>query len=575
MTHTLLRHVASWLLPMAACCAVLAGCRREDPADLVIRGKIATVDTSFSIREAVAVRGGVIVYVGDLAGIDRFVGPETTVIDAGPGLVLPGLVDAHAHMYSYAQELANLNVTGTRSFNEVVARVAERTRTARPGEWVLGGRWDQTDWADTAFPVHDALSAVSPDNPVYLKRVDGNAALANAAALKAAGITRRTADPSGGVIHRKAGGDPSGVLVNRAMDLVEAAVPKDTPGEYERKLLAAIDRAAAFGLTGWHEAGVTPPEIAIYRSLLRRGALKLRCYAMLGDERNPEYQGNLAAYFRANRMEDDSAHMFAVRSVKVFFDGALGSRGAAFYEPYADDPKNVGLVRVSQDHVEKIARAALETGMQVGTHCIGIRGNRLTLEAYEKALRAHPGVDHRFRIEHAQFVEPRDIAKFAGLGVLAAMQPTHATSDMGFVEARVGPERARFGYAWREFLNAGVIIPAGSDFPVESPNPLLGIYAAVTRTDLDGKPDGGWFPAQRMTIQEAIRGFTAWAAFASFRETVLGSIEVGKLADFTILDRDLLSVPPRDIPGARVLFTIVGGRIVHRTEGPRRPAPRP
>ncbi len=454
MTHTLLRDVAVRLLPVAVCCAGLAGCLEKNRADLVIRGKVATVDASFSIREAVAVRGGVIVYVGDRAGADRFVGPETTVIDAGPGLVLPGLVDAHAHMYSYAQELANLDVTGTRSYSEVVARVAERVRAAGPGEWVLGGRWDQTDWADTAFPVHDALSAVSPDNPVYLKRVDGNAALANAAALKAAGITRQTANPPGGVIHRKAGGEPSGVLVNRAMDLVEAAMPKDAPEAYERKLLAAIDRAAAFGLTGWHEAGVTPPEIAIYRRLVQRGALKLRCYAMLGDERNPEYRGDLAAYFRANRVEDDAAHMFAVRSVKVFFDGALGSRGAAFYEPYADDPKNIGLLRVSPEHIEAIARAALETGMQVGTHCIGIRGNRLALEAYEKALRAHPGVDHRFRIEHAQFVEPRDVAKFAELGVLAAMQPTHATSDMGFVEARVGPERAKFGYAWRDFLNA-------------------------------------------------------------------------------------------------------------------------
>jgi hypothetical protein len=284
---------------------------------------------------------------------------------------------------------------------------------------------------------------------------------------------------------------------------------------------------------------------------------------MLGDERNPEYTGDLAAYFRANRFEDDARHMLSVRSVKLFFDGALGSRGAAFYEPYADDPKNSGLLRVSAEYVEKVARAALQTGMQVGTHCIGIRGNRLVLEAYEKALRGHPIVDHRFRIEHAQFVEARDVAKFAELGVLPAMQPTHATSDMSFVQARIGPVRAKGGYAWRDFRKAGLIIPSGSDFPVESPNPLLGIYAAVTRTDLNGKPEGGWYPEQRMTIEEAVRGFTIWAAVAGFREKVLGSIEVGKLADFTVLDRDIIALPPRDIPTARVLYTIVGGQIVY------------
>ena len=537
---------------------------RVEPADLVLFGKVATVDAQFSVQQAVAVRGPSIVYVGEAAGASAFAGPRTRTIEVGDGLILPGLVDAHAHMYSYAQELANLDVTGTRSFEEVVARVAARVKTAAPGEWIVGGRWDQTDWADTSFPVHDALSAVSPSNPVYLKRVDGNAALANATALAAAGITGRTPDPPGGVIHRKAGGAPSGVLVNRAMDLVEAVTPKDSPGQYERKLLAAIDRAAAFGLTGWHEAGVTPPEIAVYKDMVRRRALKLRCYAMLGDERNPEYKGDLGEYFRANRVEDDDSHMFAVRSVKVFFDGALGSRGAAFFEPYADDPKNLGLLRVSPEHLERIARAALETGMQVGTHCIGIRGNRLALEAYEKALRDRPGTDHRFRIEHAQFVEAKDVAKFAELGVLPAMQPTHATSDMGFVPARVGPGRAARGYVWREFLDAGLPIPAGSDFPVESPSPMLGIYAAVTRTDLAGQPEGGWFASQRMTLPEAIRGFTIWAARASFREKVLGSIEVGKLADFTIVDKDLLSIPPSEIPKVNVLFTIVGGTVVYQ-----------
>jgi predicted amidohydrolase YtcJ len=549
---------------LAACWTAISGCGRTKPADMVLTGgKVATVDEAFSIREAVAVRDGRIVYVGDSGGAAAFVGSNTRRIDLGGALVLPGLVDAHAHMYSLGHELASLDITGTRSLEEIVSRVAERVRTAEPGEWIVGGRWDQTTWADTSFPVHDSLSAVSPDNPVFLMRVDGNAAFANAKALELAGITRDTPDPAGGVIHRKASGDPTGVLINRGMDVVEAITPADSPEQYEAKLRAAIDLAASYGLTGWHEAGVTPAEIAIYRDMVRRKALKLRCYAMLGDERNPETPGDLVAHFRANRVEDDDGRMFAVRSVKLFFDGALGSRGAAFDQPYADDPGNTGLLRISKDYVERVADAALQTGMQVSTHCIGTRGNRLALEAYENALRSHPVRDHRFRIEHAQFVETGEVAAFVRLGVIPSMQPTHATSDMRFVEERVGPERAERGYAWRDMLDSGLIVPAGSDFPVESADPLLGIYAAVTRSDLEGQPEGGWYPAQRMTVEEAIRGFTIWAAFAGFREDVLGSIEVGKLADFTVLDKDILSVPPREIPLAEVLYTIVGGAIVY------------
>jgi hypothetical protein len=539
-------------------------CRRPAEADLAIRGgKVETVDDRFSIQEAVAVRGGKIVYVGDRRGLERFLGPKTKILDLKGGLILPGLIDAHAHMNSLAYELANLNITGTESFAEVIRLVDARVRAAAPGEWIVGGRWDQNDWADKSFPVHDALSVVSPANPVYLKRIDGNAAFANARALEAAGITQATPDPVGGVIRRKPNGEPSGVLINRAMDLVEKILPKDTDRQYEDKLLKAIDRCLSAGLTGWHEAGVTPREIAIYKSLVDRGALRMRCYAMLGDERNPEYMGDLEAYFRDNRVEDYGNHFFSVRSVKLFFDGALGSRGAAFYEPYSDDPGNSGLLRVTPEYITRVAEAALKTGMQVATHCIGIRGNRLCLEAYQEALRRQPKMDHRFRIEHAQFVEARDVAKFVELGVLPAMQPTHATSDMAFVEARIGPLRAKGGYAWRDFLAAGLIIPCGSDFPVESPDPLLGIYAAVTRQDGKGEPAGGWHPEQRMTIEEAIRGFTIWAAQAAFQEKLLGSIEVGKLADFTVLDKDILTVSGAEILKTRVLYTIVDGRVVY------------
>lgn len=528
---------------------------------------MATVDAEFSIKEAVAVKGSKIVFTGDRKDVQPYIGPTTKVIDLEGGLVLPGLVDAHGHMNSYSQGLASLDVTGSRSYEELIQRVEKHVQDVKPDEWIIGGRWDQNLWPGRSFPVHDALSVVSPNNPVYLKRVDGNAALVNAKALELAGISKDYHDPVGGYVHRKPDGEPTGVILNRVMDVVEALIPRDTAEQYETKLLAAIDHAASYGLTGWHEAGLVPWEISIYNTLISRGKLKLRCYAMLGDERSPEYGGDLASYFKENRQEEDESHMFSVRSVKLFFDGALGSRGAAFYEPYDDDPSNTGLIRISPGYIERVTRAALETGMQVGTHAIGIRGNRLCLEAYEKALRDFPAKDHRFRIEHAQFVEPQDIAKFRELGVLASMQPTHCTSDMSFVERRVGPKRARNGYVWREFLEEGVIIPCGSDFPVESPDPLLGIYAAVTRTDAEGRPEGGWYPEQRMTVEEAIRGFTIWAAVASFREKVLGSIEVDKLADFTILDRNILDTPPQEILEVKVLYTIVGGRIVYQAHG--------
>jgi predicted amidohydrolase YtcJ len=539
-------------------------------ADLVIQdGTVATVDKDFTLEEAVAVTNGKIVYTGSRESVQKYIGRRTRVINVEGGLVLPGLVDAHAHMNSYSQALTSLNITGLDNYEALIQKVEKRVKTLKPGEWITGGRWDQNRWPVKEFPSNDALNEVSPNNPVYLKRVDGNAALVNLKALMIAGINKDTPNPVGGFIHRKDNGEPSGVILNRAMDIIEAKIPADSAEQYEAKLLTAIERAASFGLTGWHEAGVVPWEISIYNKLVQQKKLKLRCYAMLGDERNPEYKGDLHTYFSENRQEDDGSYMFSVRSVKLFFDGALGSRGAAFYHPYADDRLNTGLLRISPEYIEKVARAALGTGMQVCTHAIGIRGNRLCLEAYEKALKDQPKKDHRFRVEHAQFVESQDVQKFIELDILPCMQPTHCTSDMSFVEQRLGPERAKCGYVWRTFLDKRAIIPCGSDFPVESPNPILGIFAAITRTDTEGKPSGGWHPEQRMSIQEAIQGFTIWAAIASFREKVLGSIEVGKFADFTIIDRNILEASPMEILEAQVLYTIVNGRIIYQANNAR------
>jgi len=546
---------------------IAISCGRPSPADLVLRGgKVATVDENFSIHEAVAVRGDKIIFVGSNKEVEKYILPSTDIIDCSGKLVLPGLTDAHAHIHSLGDELTTLNVTGTTSYQEIIDRVAARVQTSEPGEWIVGGRWDQNDWEDRSFPVHIPLSEVSPDNPVYLNRIDGNAAFANQRALEIAGITKDTHDPVGGFIIRDENGEPTGVLVNRAMNLVSDHIPADSDEQFKQKFLRAVRSCLSVGLTGVHEAGIGSKHINLYKNLIDRSQLNMRIYAMLGEEKDLPLDLDLVDYFKKNRIEEYGHHLLSVRSIKLFFDGALGSRGAAFFKPYEDDPNNSGLLRITSEYIYEISKAALEADMGVNTHCIGIRGNRLCLGAYEKALQEKPKPNHRFRIEHAQIIESQDVEKFASLGIIPSMQPTHCTSDMYFVEDRIGQERAKGGYAWRWFLDAGLVIPCGSDFPVESNNPLLGIYAAITRQDPSGWPEGGWHPEQRMTIDEAIKGFTIWAAYGAFQEDVLGSIEVGKYGDFTVLDKDILEIDPKEILNTKVMYTIVGGQIRYRAK---------
>jgi len=545
----------------------IISCGRPAPADLILhRAKVVTVDEEFSIHEAVAVRGNKIVFVGSNEDVEKYMLPSTTVIDLEGQLVLPGLIDAHAHLHSLGEELTSLNVTGSTSYQEIIDSVAIRVQSTEPGEWIVGGRWDQNDWEEKSFPVHDPLSDVSPENPVYLTRIDGNAAFANQKALELAGITKDTPDPVGGFIIRKETGEPTGVLVNRAMNLVSDNIPADSDEQVKQKFLKAVRSCLSVGLTSVHEAGIGPQHINLYKNLIDNGQLNMRVYAMLGEEKDLPLDMDLAAFFKKHRIEEYGRHMLSVRSIKLYFDGALGSRGAAFFQPYEDDPENTGLLRITPEYITAISQAALEAGMSVNTHCIGIRGNRLCLEAYEKALQKNPAPGHRFRIEHAQIIELQDVEKFASLGIIPAMQPTHCTSDMYFVEDRVGTERAKGAYVWRWFIDAGLVIPCGSDFPVESNNPLLGIYAAITRQDRNGWPENGWFPEQRMTIEEAIKGFTIWAAYSAFQEDVLGSIESGKYADFTVLDKDILEIAPEEILTTKTTYTIVAGKIRYRAK---------
>jgi predicted amidohydrolase YtcJ len=536
------------------------GSATPPPADLVVvNARIYTVDAANRVVDALAVTGDRIAAVGRSRDILPRRGEATHVIDARGATVVPGLHDAHGHFVGLGESLQIVDLRGTRSYDEVVARVRERVAAAAAGEWVLGRGWDQNDWADSEWPTHHALSAISPDNPVYLTRVDGHAGLANARALAIADVTGATADPQGGRIIRADDGSPTGVLVDRAEDLVASRIPKATAEQVAAQALLADTEARRLGLTMVHDAGTPLPVVDLYRGLIDSGRLKTRLYVMLSgslDELTP-------AFARGPIVDD--ARRLAVRAVKISADGALGSRGAALLEPYSDEPGTSGLLVTPPDEVYARTLAASRAGFQTAVHAIGDRANRLVLDVFERVQREVPGARGlRMRVEHAQILDPREIPRFARLDVIASMQPTHATSDMPWVPARIGEARMREGaYVWRRLRTAGARIAAGSDFPVEEANPFFGFYAAVTRQDRSGQPAGGWIPGERLTRQEALRAFTIDAAYAAHAEAYLGSIEPGKLADFVMLSHDIMQVPPDDILDTTVQMTVVGGEIVH------------
>ena len=534
--------------------------RAQQPrADLIVtNANIYTVDDDRPRAEALAVRGGRVEFVGSRREALALRGPATRILDAGGHTIIPGMVDAHGHLLELGLSLRQVDLVGTRSYDEVVARVAARAKGAPAGEWILGRGWDQNHWGDTRFPTHEALSRAVPNNPVVLGRVDGHALLANAAAMRAAGVTAATRDPEGGRIEREPNGEPSGVFVDNAKSLIERVVPPPSRDEARQATLAAIREANRYGLVGVHDAGEPRQVIDLFEEMARAGQFDLRGYIMVGDDSAAE-----AHYFaRGPQSALYDGHIW-IRAIKLYADGALGSRGAALLEPYADDPKNTGLLVSTPQHIRDVAERALRAGFQVNTHAIGDRANRVVLDAYEAALDAVPTADHRFRIEHAQILNHDDIPRFARLGVIPSMQAVHQTSDMNWVPARLGYARSFGAYAWRSLLNTGVIIPNGSDFPVESANPLFSFHSAVTRQDANDWPPGGWFPAEKMTRAEALKSMTIWPAYAAFQEDLMGSLTPGKYADFVILDRDIMTVGDGDILGASVLATYIGGRAVY------------
>lgn len=533
----------------------------QPPPDIIYtNANIYTMEPGRPRAEALALAGARIAAVGSVAEVIKLRRPHIRVLDLGGRTVLPGLIDAHGHVGGLGiYGLGRLDLSRAASFEDLVAAVAERVRTAKKGEWILGGRWDHESWPDRRLPTHHALSRISPDNPVWLTRVDGHAGLANAAAMKIAGVTRETESPEGGEIIRDEHGEPTGIFVDNAEEIIARHIDQPAPSA-TAVILKAQEMCWSVGLTGVHDAGVTPGEVELYRELAAQGRLKLRIYAMIAGRHAIEY------FTRNPPLIDER---ITVRACKLYADGALGSRGAWLLEPYADRPVGpdglpyTGLCVTQPEFLRQVAEHGLLHGYQVCTHAIGDRANRTTLDAYALALSRHPRENHRFRIEHAQLLHEEDIPRFARLGVIPSMQPTHCTSDMRWVEDRVGPQRARGAYAWASLLRSGARIAAGSDFPVESHNPFWGLYAAVTRQNPQGEPPGGWRSEQRMTREEGLRAFTLDAAWAAFEENHKGSLTAGKLADFIVIDRDVMTCEPREILQTRVLMTVIGGEVVY------------
>jgi predicted amidohydrolase YtcJ len=516
------------------------------------------VGTKLEPFSALAFEAGKVLETGDAAGLrSKYAGAR--VIDGEGKTLLPGLIDAHGHVLDLGLESVQVQLTGTASLQEAEQKIRAYARANPRRAWLVGGGWNHVIWKLGRFPTAQELDSAVADRPAALDRIDGHAKWLNTKALQAAGITGNTPDPTGGRIERDAAGNPSGVLVDKAMDLVEAVIPKLSEAERLTALRAAMRHMNSVGLTGVGDAGVGADGIASYRKLADQGRLTVRVYAMIADTgedfRALSKDGPLLGY----------AHdRLTVRSVKLFADGALGSRGAALLAPYSDKPEQSGLLFMTNAEMQHKIETALGAGYQVNIHAIGDAANRQVLDAFEAAYRTVGGGRAlRNRIEHAQVVALSDIPRFKQLDLIASMQPTHATGDMNMAEARIGAERLKGAYAWRAFLDQGTVIAGGSDFPVESDNPFFGLHAAVTRTDHANQPPGGWHPEQAMTLLEAFRAFTLAAAYAEHQERSLGSLEPGKWADFIVIDRDLFKIAPADIWKIRVLETWLGGERVY------------
>jgi predicted amidohydrolase YtcJ len=536
-------------------------------ADIVFtNGNIYTVNERQPRAQAVAIRGDRIVFVGANAGAKRYQGRNTRVIDLRGATVLPGLADAHAHFIGVGQREMNLNLEGITNLEDFLAKVKARVDQAKPGEWVTGRGWIETFWKPPVFPTRWDLDKIAPNNPVFLTRADGHGAVANSAALKIGEVTKDTKDPFGGqILHDKQTREPVGMLLDTAQGLVSRHIPARGDADAEQAMMLANKRSIELGWTQIHDAGGSYRDVDLFKKLYGEGRLKIRVYKAVygpGDEaKRLLSEGPIIEAF---------GHRFNLRTIKVVSDGALGSRGAALLEPYSDAPDSKGFLRVKDEELMPMLKEALRKGIQVETHAIGDWANRFILNEYEKALQAVPLAQRkirnpRWRDEHSQIVNPADIPRFVRLGIIPSMQPSHAIGDLHFVPSRIGIARTKGAYAWQSLIKTGAIIPGGSDAPVERGEPMIEFYAAVARKDIRGFSGEGWHPEEKVTREQALKMFTIWPAYAAFEENLRGSIQVGKLADFTILSADIMKIPEMDILKTRCVMTVIGGEIVYES----------
>lgn len=551
------------------------GCsEKKTPADLIIKGgTIYTVDESNPTVEAVAVNGDTIVYAGDLGGLAKYEGEQTQVIDLQGKMMTPGFIEGHGHFMGLGYSELNLDLTTITSYEEMVEKVKAAVAKAQPGEWIVGRGWHQDKWTKKpekmikGFQTHQLLSAVSPNNPVFLSHASGHAGFANAKAMQIAGVNQLSVEKlgkdmgEGGEIIVDELGNPTGLFNERAQGLIRKYVPENTEETDRKALELAIAASLRNGITSFQDAGISGDNIELYRKFKEEGKLNTRMYVMLtGFDRNLIY-----AWLRKG-IEIDPDHFLTIRSIKLNCDGALGSRGAWLLEPYTDRPDFSGMPTLPMDTVLKTSREALKAGFQVCSHAIGDRANREILDRYEIAFNENPekAKDSRFRIEHAQHLNPTDIPRFGKLGVIAAMQANHLSSDRPWAIERLGEKRIKEGaYMWQSLLKSGAIIVNGTDVPVEPINPIVSYYASVTRQTLAGEPEGGFEPEEKMTRVQALRSYTLDAAYGAFEENIKGSITPGKLADFTVFTQDLMTVPDKEILSTEVAMTILGGKILY------------
>ncbi len=535
----------------------------EDVDLLLFNGNVYTVNEKQPHAEAIAVKQGRIVFVGSDEAAKKFHAKRT--IDLHEHTVVPGLTDSHCHIFGIGERELSLNLEGTNTLENFLAKVKDRVAKTEKGKWITGRGWIETFWRPPRFPTRQELESVAADHPLFLTRADGHAAIANSAALKIAKIDKNTPNPFGGeILKDKMTGEPTGMLLDHAQELVAKNIPPSTAAEREQALLTGINREIGLGWCEIQNAGSHKDDVDLIKKVYADGKAKIRfinCVYGLGEDAQN--------FLKEGATLNGFNHHFTQRTIKVIFDGALGSRGAALLKPYNDAPDTSGYLTAKPEELRPMFEEALRRGIQVETHAIGDRANRQILDLYEAAFKVVPPdqrriKEPRWRVEHAQIVDPADIPRFAKLGVIPSMQPSHAISDLFFAPARLGMDRLADAYAWQSFLKSGSIICGGSDAPVERGEPMIEFYAAVARKSIKGESGDGWHPEQAVSREQALKMFTIWPAYAAFEEKEKGSVEVGKLADFTVLSQDIMKIPEPEILKTRVEMTIIGGEIVYQ-----------